>query len=655
MLCCMRIAISLLIVFVTFSNSFSQTTYTLADMGLWADPTNWSPNGVPGIADTAEFSDGFVNHDLAWNAVTGNTFTTELRIVGNIFARLQNLESTPITHSTSRLTHDGSSLATLTVDGMQLNVFNASAASATIGHIIVDGAHSAGSLVSIDGDLQIRSFSLQSGGDLTAATMSMLGGAFLSGIENGSTLTTDKVYFNNAQLLEVQAGGVIQTTDAFIGEQSEGIVTITGNGAALSADQLIVGLTSVGTLNIDNLGSVVVANQTTIGSNGTVAVANGGILDVGTMAIEDAIRISGISGSLSGDLLNNNFLNVASIFSNDFELDTTNLNFVNSAVMHGTETLMGHLQNEIGGEVRLFNGDWMRFLTSGHNDGELNNIDGVIEFDGLFDNSVTGFVTGHGLFIFQSGATNDGVYAFSGDADVFGDILNAGSGQIVTSAGATTVFYDDVDHNGMEIRTSLNSNMAIFGAASGSGSYTGTGTVFFEGDLRPGNSPGQVVFEGSVSLGNTATAEIEIAGTGAGQFDQLIIAGDCSIGGSLAVVPIDGYVLQAGDEFTIAEIGGLAAGQFAGLADGDLVGNFGGIDLYITYAGGDGNDVVLTTDDPNVLLGDVNMDGAVNLLDVDPFIALLSSGQYQAEADINQDGVVNLLDVAPFIGVLAGN
>lgn len=56
----------------------------------------------------------------------------------------------------------------------------------------------------------------------------------------------------------------------------------------------------------------------------------------------------------------------------------------------------------------------------------------------------------------------------------------------------------------------------------------------------------------------------------------------------------------------------------------------------------------------NVLLGDVNLDGEVNLLDVAPFIALLGSGDYQIEADINQDGEVNLLDVAPFIDLLGG-
>ena len=55
----------------------------------------------------------------------------------------------------------------------------------------------------------------------------------------------------------------------------------------------------------------------------------------------------------------------------------------------------------------------------------------------------------------------------------------------------------------------------------------------------------------------------------------------------------------------------------------------------------------------DVLLGDVNLDGDVNLLDVAPFVELVSTGTFQAEADTNQDGAVNLLDVGPFVSLLA--
>ena len=54
------------------------------------------------------------------------------------------------------------------------------------------------------------------------------------------------------------------------------------------------------------------------------------------------------------------------------------------------------------------------------------------------------------------------------------------------------------------------------------------------------------------------------------------------------------------------------------------------------------------------LLGDVNCDGVINLLDVEPFISLINSGGFSTKADINEDGSVNLLDVAPFVDLLSG-
>ena len=54
------------------------------------------------------------------------------------------------------------------------------------------------------------------------------------------------------------------------------------------------------------------------------------------------------------------------------------------------------------------------------------------------------------------------------------------------------------------------------------------------------------------------------------------------------------------------------------------------------------------------LLGDVNLDGEVNGLDVDPFVDKLLNGPNQAEADMNVDGEVNGLDVDPFVAAVVG-
>jgi hypothetical protein len=55
------------------------------------------------------------------------------------------------------------------------------------------------------------------------------------------------------------------------------------------------------------------------------------------------------------------------------------------------------------------------------------------------------------------------------------------------------------------------------------------------------------------------------------------------------------------------------------------------------------------------LLGDVNLDGVVNGLDVDPFVGVLLNGPFQAEADMNEDGEVNGLDVDSFVAAVVGS
>jgi hypothetical protein len=55
-----------------------------------------------------------------------------------------------------------------------------------------------------------------------------------------------------------------------------------------------------------------------------------------------------------------------------------------------------------------------------------------------------------------------------------------------------------------------------------------------------------------------------------------------------------------------------------------------------------------------IVNGDVNFDGDVNGLDVDPFVAAVLGGGYAAPADMNGDGAVDGLDVDPFVAAVVG-
>jgi hypothetical protein len=248
--------------------------------------------------------------------------------------------------------------------------------------------------------------------------------------------------------------------------------------------------------------------------------------------------------------------------------------------------------------------------------------------------------------------TNNGLLELVFGANIVSDVVN--NANIVTVANSDVLIDGDLLHIGAAIRTDGNSRTRIAGAAGGNGPYVGSGLVQFDGRFEPGVlGSGQIPFEGSVNLATNAPLQIQLAGTGTNSFDRMLIEGALTIEPqrTLEVSLINGFALGPRQQFTIVEVGTTRTGQFAGLGGGSLVGNFGGTELFISYAGGDGNDLVLYTIG---VLGDVNGDGVVSLLDVAPFVNAVTNGDFVPEADINRDGVVSLLDVSPFVALLTG-
>ena len=335
--------------------------------------------------------------------------------------------------------------------------------------------------------------------------------------------------------------------------------------------------------------------------------------------------------------------------------DISEVRISNGGVLFGSAFVDVGLNNLESGELRAFAEDWIRFAgISNSNTGEINNFGGTVEFAGSLVNEFDSLISGRGLFVADGGWTNDGSIGLSGDfSDVLGDISNSSTGSIVIGGGSLTTFFDDVemlDPSNLNVVIGNNSRAVFFGSYNGGSTGSGAAEIF--GDLRPGNSPAAVSFGGDLLIGPSATTEIEIGGQLAGdEHDQLQVAGNLSLSGALIVAFIDGFESTPGQQFTIVQVEGNLTGEFAGLSEGTKV---PGTDLTITYSGNGGNDVVLFADEA-VLLGDVNVDGFVNLLDVDFFIDRLGTGTFQAEADCNEDGEVNLLDIDPFITILAGN
>ena len=54
-------------------------------------------------------------------------------------------------------------------------------------------------------------------------------------------------------------------------------------------------------------------------------------------------------------------------------------------------------------------------------------------------------------------------------------------------------------------------------------------------------------------------------------------------------------------------------------------------------------------------MGDINMDGNINVLDVILLLELVLYGEYSGLADLNADGVLNVLDVIALVNIILAN
>lgn len=177
-----------------------------------------------------------------------------------------------------------------------------------------------------------------------------------------------------------------------------------------------------------------------------------------------------------------------------------------------------------------------------------------------------------------------------GDGPTWIGSLN-GSGSVVANGALV------MDLGGGDFRGNINGSFCVDGALPGAtvaapvlcGNGT-LGTVTSAGFVDPGTYPRETgtLNTGSIVLNDYA---VDILWTGA--FDRLNVTGTVTIGGSLLIRPERAPI---GQSFTIIDNDGTdpIIGTFAGLPEGAEF-TVGAPRFRITYHGGDGNDVVLTT------------------------------------------------------------
>ena len=285
--------------------------------------------------------------------------------------------------------------------------------------------------------------------------------------------------YNGTGTLNITAGGVVSNVDGYIGYHTDGTGTVTVGGIGSTwnnSNNLYVGRDGTGTLNVADGGLVTVGSTTSIGTSATVNLT-GGRFEFGETTLEEFSTITGSSGSMAGNLRHAGYTEASTLTAlQNSAVDLTEVTLTNSGVLYGTAAMGTALINTLSGEVELMPAERLRFAGSANtNTGEINNFGGQIRFEQDLTNLPDGMIEGRGQFVANGGWINSGVMFFTGTTDILGDVVNEKNGQIVSSGSGTTTFYDDLDHNGLEIRTSKGGKTIIGGAATGAGAYTGEG------------------------------------------------------------------------------------------------------------------------------------------------------------------------------------
>ena len=279
-----------------------------------------------------------------------------------------------------------------------------------------------------------------------------------------------------------------------------------------------------------------------------------------------------------------------------------------------------------------------------------------------------------------------GASGFS-DAQVFGSRIVLVDSELDVSSGfaADVIIYEGSTANVSEgqipvFRAYADTNTDITGGEISNTLFANTGSVVnvFDGEINRLDVGGEVnIFDADFMFGTVVRDGGELSVFGGEDAPSSIVVqegGTLNISGG--VIPSrlstadDSSLNLAGSTFLIdgVEIPDLVLGEAFTVVDRNVI--MSGVladgtafsqnlnSMFLSNPGDigrirEGTRLTVTLTEAPPLLGDVNKDGAVNFLDISPFISVLAAGGFQAEADTNEDGEVSFLDISSFILLLS--
>ena len=324
---------------------------------------------------------------------------------------------------------------------------------------------------------------------------------------------------------------------------------------------------------------------------------------------------SGLSGLRVGQNLT---LQSGGELGSNFEVVDATLNLEGGSVESDLEVAGGIVNirgGSVGSDFRVLNGSEVN-ISGGSVDTNFETQNGSVV-------NITGGSVGFNFQVRNGSEVNINAGFVDGFVAVGGSKVNISGGTVgdrITAIGNSEVFVSGgvVDH--------------LISALSGSEVNISGGTV----------NEGLRVLDGSV---------LNISGGSVGDTFEARDGSTVNLRGSDFV--LDGVALDdlnLGEVFTILDRDVTLSGL---LADGSAF-SFE-LDSAPTPAqfGFESGATLTVTLTSQLLLGDANLDGVVNFLDISMFIQILCCGDYQAESDVNEDGIVDFLDISPFVLLLS--
>jgi autotransporter-associated beta strand protein len=139
-----------------------------------------------------------------------------------------------------------------------------------------------------------------------------------------------------------------------------------------------------------------------------------------------------------------------------------------------------------------------------------------------------------------------------------GNPTSVDSTKVLTATGNATINGDFVNNGQVNGPSTSGQWLTFTQDVTGAGSTTGN--VNYAGSYSPGNSPAVVSVE-NIAFDPTSQLTMEFAGSGSGQFDQLLVSGMATIDGTLNLSMLNGYQFQTGQVYP------LITGNYSGTFD----------------------------------------------------------------------------------------